>query len=509
MLNHRAYLFILFSFFVVLSSWIRWYSTETLKADENFILESNVSLWSCVFFYHIGIFGMMYILYQIVCQKPNYKISKVQTIKISLFSMFLFFLMTVMFASDIYTYLAEGELWTRGIFTYTNGELIKQSRFIEYVSDWWKDCPNHYGAPLLFLFGISCYFGHTIFKSYVFFKLLIFFIGLMLLYVVSKLESTIYKSQYNFFALIVLSPILMIEGIGQAHAEIVITLLLAATMLAMHHKKIFLAAIFIGIAIACKILYIVILLPLFLSLIYVYNKSEQSNWKTKVKDLVISLGLIALVIFISYIPIWQGIETITNPIAYHGTKTPSRSYTEILILFHRYWSDIVQNGANITELIKRAQMPNFLPVSKVLYLKDKIAPFFAWFGLVLAAWNLLPLIRAEKVNSVYYYFAKLWIIIIVIYSPIFNPWYFMPILMLMFYHRKSSWIFYLVFVTSLSINYQIGNTTPPDSVLNVLVSVNMVLMLVMFLYKFKTHFIAEPYHELKIIASKLPFINKQ
>jgi hypothetical protein len=300
----------------------------------------------------------------------------------------------------------------------------------------------------------------------------------------------------------------MIEGIGQVHAEIVITLLLAATMLAMHHKKIFLAAIFIGIAIACKILYIVILLPLFLSLIYVYNKSEQSNWKTTVKNLVISLGLIAFVIFISYIPIWQGIETITNPIAYHGTKTPSRSYTEILILFYRYGSDILQNGANITELMKRAQMPNFLPVSKVLYLKDKIAPFFAWFGLALAAWNLLPLIRTDKVNSVYYYFAKLWIIIIIIYSPIFNPWYFMPILMLMFYHRKSSWIFYLVFVTSLSINYQIGNSIPPDSYLNVLVSANMVLMLVMFLYNFKTHFIVEPYHELKIIASKLSFLTK-
>ncbi len=136
MLIQRAYLFILFSFFVVLSSWIRWYSTGTLKADENFIFESKASLWSCVFFYHVGIFGMMYILYQIVCQKPNYKITEKQTIKISLITMFMFLCMTVMFASDIYTYLAEGELWTRGIFTYNNGELLRQSHFIEYVSNW-------------------------------------------------------------------------------------------------------------------------------------------------------------------------------------------------------------------------------------------------------------------------------------------------------------------------------------------------------------------------------------
>jgi hypothetical protein len=501
-LIQRAYLFNLYSFFVVLSSWIRWYSTGTLKADDNFIDQSSIALWSCVLFYHIGVYGMMYTLYNIVWQKPNYKISQAQTLKICLISMFIFFFMSVMFAADIYTYLAEGELWTRGILTYTNGDRVKESKFIEYVSHWWRNCPNHYGSPLLFIFGISCYIGQTIFKSYLIFKLVVFLFGLAYVKLVSKLENTMLDKQYNFFALLTLSPIFLIEGIGQVHVELIIAFLLAAFMLTIHQKKIYVSAIFIGLAIACKILYIIILLPLFLSAIYVFHRSYKLSWISLFKKWAIGVGIIGVVILISYIPIWEGMETITNPMAYHNTKTPSRSYTEIIILINRYFSEFLNNGFSIQKLIASAQMPDFLPISNVIYLKNKIAPFFASLGLVLAAWNLIPLIRVKEVNSVYYYFAKLWIIIIVIYSPIFNPWYFMPIILLMFYHRKASWIFYLVVVTSISMNYQIGNTTPPNSILNIVGSVQMILTLLLFMNKFYSHFILEPFLEIKALIKK-------
>ncbi|MCE2962545.1 MAG: hypothetical protein ACK43K_02815 [Chitinophagales bacterium] len=493
----RAYLFILFSFFVVLSSWIRWYSTGTLKADENFIDQSNWALWLCVGLYHIGIYGMIYTLYNIVCNKPNYHITKKQTITISIASMLIFFGMTVMFASDIYTYLAEGELLTRGILTYTNGELVRQSKFIDYVSHWWKDCPNHYGSPLLLLFGISCLIGKSIFKSYLVFKFLIFLIGLLIIQLVSKLEDTENDTEYNYFAIIALSPILMIEGIGQVHAEIVITLLLAATMLSMQKKNIYLAALFIGTAIACKILYGVILFPLFMTLLFVSSKHEKNRWSYFFKNGLICIGILSTMVILLYWPIWEGWATITNPMAYHSTKTPSRSYTEIFILVYRYGSEILANGTTIPELMKLAQSPDFFPISEVISLKNKIAPFFAGLGLLLAILNLLPVLAVKKTNDVYYYFAKLWIIIIVIYSPIFNPWYFMPIILLMIYHRKKSWIFFLIFITSISMNYQIGNSIPLDSLLNLLVTINMVLMLIMFLYKFKLHFIKEPLQEIR------------
>jgi hypothetical protein len=501
-LNNRANLYILFSFLVVLSSWIRWYSTGSLKADENFIFNSSIALWSCVMSYHIGIYGMMYILYNIVYNKPNYQITKRQTIQISVFSLLLFSFMTVIFASDIYTYLAEGELWTRGIFTYTNGNLVKQSKFIEYVSQWWKDCPNHYGYPLLFVFGISSFIGNSVFKSYLTLKFLILIVGLVLVYLVSKLEETTSENNYNYFAIFILSPILMIEGLGQAHAEIILTLLLAATMLSIQNRRHLLAAVFIGIAIACKILYGVILLPLFIALVYVISKEKINKWAFFITNGLLSICIIAFVITISYIPIWQGLETITNPMAYHSTKTPSRSYTEILILLYKYGSEMLLNGSSVSDLMKAAQQPGFFPVSKIIEYKNRIAPFFSVLGLFLAIINLLPIIATKKVNEVYYYFAKLWIIIIIIYSPIFNPWYFMPIILLMFHQRKTSWIFYLIVVTSLSMNYQIGNSIPPDTYLNLIVTANMVLMLIMFLYKFKVHFIVEPLTEIKLIFSQ-------
>ncbi|MBL7789845.1 MAG: hypothetical protein JNL75_08480 [Chitinophagales bacterium] len=492
-----AYMYLFYSLLVVLSSWIRWHFTGSLKADDNFIYEPSYALWLCVALYHIGIIGMSYTLYNIVVQNENYRISKSQTIRISVLSILLFTGMTVMFASDIYTYLAEGELLTRGILTYTDGSLVRQSKFIDYVSDWWKECPNHYGSPLLFLFGVACYTGKTLFKSYIVFKLILMLIGILLINLVSKIENTLPEKKYNFFALAILSPILLIEGIGQTHVEIVITTLLAAAILSMNYKKIYFAAFFIGLAMACKIMYGIILLPLLISLAYASNRAENKKWMNFFFSALSCVAICVLIVVLSYIPIWQGIETITNPISYHGTKTPSRSYTEILILINRYGSELIRNGLSIPDLLLRAQQPDFNSISEAIRQKNKIAPFFSILGLLIAAWNLLPLIAVKKVNSVYYYFAKLWIIIITIYSPIFNPWYFMPIILLMIYSQKLSWIFYLTVITSISINYQIGNTIAPNSYLNILVSFNMILMLILFMYKFKKHFIIEPYIELR------------
>jgi hypothetical protein len=234
-----------------------------------------------------------------------------------------------------------------------------------------------------------------------------------------------------------------------------------------------------------------------MTLLFVSSKHEKNRWSYFFKNGLICIGILSTMVILLYWPIWEGWATITNPMAYHSTKTPSRSYTEIFILVYRYGSEILANGTTIPELMKLAQSPDFFPISEVISLKNKIAPFFAGLGLLLAILNLLPVLAVKKTNDVYYYFAKLWIIIIVIYSPIFNPWYFMPIILLMIYHRKKSWIFFLIFITSISMNYQIGNSIPLDSLLNLLVTINMVLMLIMFLYKFKLHFIKEPLQEIR------------
>lgn len=497
--RNRIYLqFLFFGFFIVFSSWIRWYSTGSLRADDNFVKESLFHTWTFFLSYCIGFGGMLYTYFHIVFNKKNYILNVLDTKKLAFLSSGLFFFMSVMFASDIYTYLAEGELATRGIYTYTNGELVKESAFIDYVSLWWKDCPNHYGPPLLLLFASAVSIGKSLFMSYVVFKLLMLIVSFCLIEVVYRIFVEIKLTQtYNVFALIVLGPIILIEGVGQAHVEIIISLLLALSILFFLRNKILIAIFFIALAMACKVMYSMILLPFMIAFVYVKYFNIEKNSSKFVQYILISIFLSCVIVAISYIPVWEGLSTVMNPMDYHKTKTPSRSFTEIFIFVYHYGKELIQNEFSISKLIENAHNSNFLTKAMVLDYQNKIAPIFKLIGVLLSGWCLLPLLKSQKTMDVFHVFAKVWIVIITFYSPIFNPWYFMPILILLFGSDKKSWMIYAIVTMSFTINPQLSNSIPAGHIAEVILSINLLCFPILFLLFFKENFILETWRNIR------------
>lgn len=493
--NKAAKQFLLFGFFVVLSSWIRWYATGTLKADDNYIYQ-DIWLYICLSLYFIGIVGLTIVYYKIVTRYSGYDLDLNSTRTLSYAGLILFTGMTVMLTSDIYVYLAEGNIALKGIYTYTDGSRLLQSQYIDYVSPWWKTCPNHYGPPLLFLFSWTSIFGDNILVSYFIFKLIIFCFAIFLPWVVGKIMKFNSDSRYNTYALIVLAPVLMIESVGQLHVEVIIALGVALFIYLQNKNLWVYASIPLGLVISCKIMYSIILLPFMVGVYYSKYKAGKSRLGHIFFQCLASLGIIISIIAITYSFVWEGWETIVHPYSYHSTKTPSRSFTEIIILVYKYLSEFI-GGRSISELIALSGTKSFLSIEEVLRLKNLIAPYFSAFGLILAVWNLFPMIYSKSIESVSKIIAKLWIIVITVYSPIFNPWYFIPILVLLYSEDKKSWIYYAIFTMSSSISYQIGHTIPAGNYLGILATVNMFLMLGMFLYQFKNHFILEPLSQLK------------
>lgn len=492
--NKKVFLQYLFSgFLIVLASLIRWYYTGNLEADNNFIMNSNFGVYFYFISYIVGFWFLVITYYRVITRKGGYDLSLSQTRILSYLSFCLFYFMTVMFASDIYTYLAEGELATRGILTYTNGELVKQSNFEHYVSHWWKDCPNHYGPPLLLIFYISVSIGKSVTASYFVFKFLMLLVAFIFIEIIYRLFTQFQnESKYNLFALIILAPLFMIEGVGQTHVDLVITVLLALSILFYLKEKKLIFLVWIALAISCKIMYSMVLIPFVLALFYVEYVNKKKNILQFFGYSFLAILFIYSIVAITYISVWEGIETITNPMAYHKNKTPSRSFTEIAILVYRFGGELLSNGFNIPQLLQDAHRPDFFPISKVLEYQKKVAPIFNILGILLAAWNALPLLKIKDSKKVFHIVAKIWMIIITVYSPIFNPWYFMPILVLLFTSDTKSYVIYAVFVISQSINGQLGNSTiPPGHILEVFSSIQVLSMAPLFLVYFRKHLIYE------------------
>lgn len=498
--KNKVYLrFSLACLLIVLASWTRWYFTGSLKADENYINDNLLALNFYIFSYFSGFILLVHTYYKIIFRKNGFDLSLLETRNLSWIANIILFFMTVIFASDIYTYLAEGELATRGIYTYTNGELVKNSHFIEYVSFWWKDCPNHYGPPLLFMFYVSVFIGKTVMGSYWCFKILMLLSTLLLtqiVFLILKHENS--NTKYNLFALLVLAPLILIEGIGQTHVDLVITLLIALFIYFHLKNKYVLSILFIALAISCKIMYGVILIPLALALMYVKYINNEKNVSKFLMYSIGSMALIGLIIGISYIQVWEGWQTILNPMEYHKNKTPCRSFTELAILVYKFGGELLRNGFDIPKLLIEAHTKDFLSIQKILDYQKMIAPIFKILGLGLAVLSALPLLRIKDTKEVFHVFARIWIIIITIYSPIFNPWYFMPILLLLIFSDIKSWMIYAIIVISQSINGQLGNSTIPiGSLWEVLASIQVLTLVPLFLLYIKKHLIIEPYQSFK------------
>lgn len=497
-LKKPCILYLFFSLLIVFISWLRWFSTGSLRADENYIVRGDAYVWIYVLGYLASFWSLVWVYYKIVFNQTNFSLSLLETKRLSQIALIVFYFMTVMFASDIYSYLAEGELATRGIFTYTDGSKVSESKFIDYISHWWRDCPNHYGPPLLFVFFLSVKMGVSVMGSYIALKTILLIISLAFVEIVySIFLKHVVQTHHNMFAFIVLAPLFMIEGVGQTHVEIIIVFLIALSIYFYLEVKFFWFILFIALALSCKIMYSAVLIPFVLALYYTKFFTTKQYAHFFRYSLLSILGILCI-IGISYIPVWEGVETITNPIKYHGTKTPSRSFTEITILVYKFGGELIQNGFNILGLLDKAHQPDFFPKVQVLEYQKKVAPIFAFIGLLLAIWNLIPLLGSKKPERVLYFFAKLWIIVITVYSPIFNPWYFMPVLLFLIYTSDKSWLIYGIFVVSQSINGQLGNSTiPPKHVLEIVSSIQVLIMAPLFLVYFRKHFILETWQWLK------------
>lgn len=481
-------LFLLGICLISLSSLLKWMVTGSIEVDNNPV--PSPWTWPVLFVFYSGLVLSCVAYYKIVLNEEGSQLSFSETSKLAVYGLVASFFMAPMLAADMAGYLAYGDIAQAGQYAYVNGEELLQSKFIDWVSPHWKTCPNHYGPFLLLIFYICVLIGKSYILSLIFLKIAFVLFGLLFIHFAKKLTEE-NDSKYNILGMIILCPIIFVEGIGQLHVDFMIAGFLMASVYYLRQQKWWIAAIFIGLVGACKYLYLVVFLAFLISYLFVYfEKNILKTIKTGLPLLLLSIGVMVLF----YVPVWEGVGTLISSMEYHAAKNPTNSIVKVFaliviglnILFSEF-QNLIGGNIDIDQIVTKFE-------SIQAYYFDFSKTLFKVFGLSLAIWNFIGIFFMKNTKELIHLFAKVLIIVICFFSPQFYPWYLMIILPFFIYEKSETWIKYIAFVFPFTLFYEaLFPTLRGVSPLVGLYLVFVFAMVFLFFKHFKKHFIMETY----------------
>ncbi len=336
--------------------------------------------------------------------------------------------MTPLLSNDIFSALAYSDLALQpGANPYTlRGTGLQTSTFLAEVSSTWKAAPCVYGPVQLALLAPAVALsGGSLLVALLLAKILGFLavagIIIVLAWHVSRADREPIAA--SWFALIALSPILFLEGAGQASTESIGSLLLALWLVLASRGRTLPAAVAMGLAVASKL---TIALPATMWVLYLLARPALPLGRRLAG--VIAVGSIMLAAAaLAFLPMWDGLDTILKPLAFLPTREPTNSLFEPLYI-----------GAKLMGADRARVIAGLGPVSAAL--------LFAFA--LLATWVS---VRARDFRDFVAGAAMVLLLVLTVAQPVFHPWYLLPGLVLAIEIRVAVWMRWLLPATTLVI----------------------------------------------------------
>jgi hypothetical protein len=377
-------------------------------------------------------------------------------------------------SKDIYVYLLEGKLALRGITTYTDGAANLLDPFYVNIDPHWLDCPNQYGpVPLLFFQAVAWIGGDSVFMDIVWMKGFDVLWSVCIFALLRGVAKTMHLNHVTVLTVFCLNPIFLIQGLGQMHIDLLSCVFVCAFMLGLVQRRMWLIGLSVGLMGATKTM----LFPLFWGLTLIY---AVYAWKQKilhVSALVASFVWSVAVLVVAYWPVWQGVDTVLIPMAYHEHKEPVKSLVELLSYCFAYFLPRTSTDYGTPDPF----------LSNKIYWGYQLKPFFQVIALLLAARLSFSLVRAKNIHQLFYGFSRIMLLVFILYSPVMHAWYFLFVLpfFAVSYPQKDL-IWYAVVVFGLANTYEIGLTVggQTGSLTMIVCTILSVLSYFMFFRKF-------------------------
>lgn len=390
-------------------SYLKFGLTGNIRVDHNpfpSYLSYPVFL---LFVLAIGLFGWQY--WKLIWHEQNVKkhYKNEAYLIVALASCMLPFL-----SNDVIIYLGHGYLSNHGVDVFANTNILQQSAWAPFIDDW-MDGPFVYGpinlipAKLANLVG-----GENLWLTFVAYKILMLLVAIGIIELVHKMIN-----DPKDLLIVILAPAFWIHNVGHMHNDIIACLLVLSAVHFAMKTQLMPAAVFMGIALSCKVS-VIIYLP-FIFVLFYFTSSDKFSKRMGI--IVISLLLTIISIIGCYSIFYDGGDSISVPFKYLSKQHAAKSFAEIL----GEMLNMVTTGLNQTNINEEFAMDEIPHHDPKAYWWQVSKTIFNIIGIIMFMVTTLIFITKTRMKFnrqlVIEYFLKLNFIFFFIYLHIFHAWY--------------------------------------------------------------------------------------
>lgn len=391
----------------------------------------------------------------------------------------IFSLMLPMLSNDLFSLLAYGDAANRGVDVYTDVASLGLSPFFQNVGPLWHHAPCVYGPVCLTTSRMAALLANgNLALAVSAYKVL------AVLWAIVFVEFTIRIGSItgigrSALILILLNPLLMIQGIGQLHCDAIAVALTAGMIYFALSERWYLAYVFAGLAIAAKVSY-VLMLPFMFVLLLV----RRVNWIQFLTRQAAGVAVTAVVLGLLYFPYFTSVKTITTPFQFLTAQNPAKSIAEIVGDIVYFAPGVI--GSNNSEMHSNMLTPSGISQSQLdaWLLVKKVCQVFALVMMILVFARFW--IHERTQESWFRTFLRLLLLFLLFYSHVFYPWYLLFILPLLWYESDVKFIQWLLVMSCLAIIQDTISFTRHETVPYYIILILTFTSTMSFFWRFRT-----------------------
>ena len=291
--------------------------------------------------------------------------------------------------------------------------------------------------------------------------------------------GTMLKTSIRPVAFIILNPLFMIQGLAQLHCDAIVITLAACMIYFLLAGRWYIAFVFLALAIAAKISYI-LLLPFLIIALFI----QKENWPSFFKHVALGAAITAVTLVILYLPFYTSSRTFSAPFDFLFHQNPAKSISEIvgdivyfapgMIAGH---NSELQNNVITPSGISQRQLDAWLWVKIICQI----------FALIISAIVFVRFWMGERTLAQWFrVFTRLLLLFLLFYSHVFYPWYLLFVLPLVWFEDDLRFMQWLFVLTSFIIVQDTICFTTHDTIPYYLILVLTFLTTCTFVWRFRT-----------------------
>lgn len=456
-------------------SWVKYGITENIRVDHNpfpHILGYPVFI---LFSLSILLFSFSYwkLIWRTELTQINYK-------KEAYGILILSSLMVPFLSNDVIIYLGHGYLHNHGVDVFSNTSILQGSRWSAYIDDW-KDGPFVYGPINLIPAKLANYIGReNLAITFVSYKVIMLLVGIGIV----ELFNRIVKEPKDLL-IAILAPAFWLHNVGHMHNDIIACLFVLSSVYFVLNKQLIPSALFIGLALACKVS-IVLYVP-FIFMLYFYT--SEAKLTGKLLNILVGVLLMIGALVGCYAIYWTGSSSIEVPFKYLSQQQSTKSFAEILgEILNVLFSGV--NKTNIQSEVAMETVPVNDPkaywwrISKTIFNGIGILMFIVT-GLIFGIKTKMKFTKEQVIEL----FIKFNFIFFFIYLHIFQAWYLILIMPLVIISANDRIKKYFMILCCYSGIHTIMITIARPSALFYILPVLVIINCGLFVWQFRKNFL--------------------